>query len=179
VAIANAPILDLRGVVRIEHDEASTPGLNVARFITTRTHEGLRGAYITNPSMMVESGSDFELLQYRRVWDRAYRVLRAAMLPFLSQDLDVNPADVASPLVPGAIDEVDAEMIEQKAVDALGDALLRTRPKHASAVGATVDRTTDFLTTRDLDVSFTVTPHGYVKSITGRLGFLNPARAAA
>jgi len=169
----------LPGVVRIEHDEASTPGLNVARFITTRTHEGLRGAYITNPSMMVESGSDFELLQYRRVWDRAYRVLRAAMLPFLSQDLDVNPADVASPLVPGAIDEVDAEMIEQKAVDALGDALLRTRPKHASAVGATVDRTTDFLTTRDLDVSFTVTPHGYVKSITGRLGFLNPARAAA
>lgn len=168
----------LPGVLRIHHDEASVPGLNASRFITARTHEGRIGYYLTNPNGMVESGSDFELLQYRRVWDRAYRVLRRTLLPFLSQDLEVNPAGVPSPLVAGGIDEVDAGNIERKAVDALEEALVKTTPRHATTAGATVDRTTNFLSTRDLSVAFTVQPKGYVKSINGTLGFVNPARTA-
>ena len=164
--------------MRNHHDEASVPGLNASRFITARTHEGRIGYYLTNPNGMVESGSDFELLQYRRVWDRAYRVLRRTLLPFLSQDLEVNPAGVPSPLVAGGIDEVDAGNIERKAVDALEEALVKTTPRHATTAGATVDRTTNFLSTRDLSVAFTVQPKGYVKSINGTLGFVNPARTA-
>lgn len=168
----------LPGVVRIHHDEANVPGLNVARFITARTHEGRTGFYVTNPNVMCETGSDFELLQYRRVWDRAFRTVRRAVLPFLSQDLEVNPVGVAAPLVAGGLDEVDAGNIERKTVDALEEALVKTTPKHASAVGASVDRTTDFLSTRELSVAWTVQPKGYVKGIRGTLGFINPARVA-
>ena len=168
----------LPGVLRIHHDEANTPGLNASRFITARTHEGRAGFYLTNPNAMVESGSDFELLQYRRVWDRGYRVLRRVLLPFLSQDLEVNPEGVAAPLVAGGLDEVDAGNIERKAVDALEDALVRTTPKHATTAGASVDRTTDFLSTRALTVAFTVQPKGYVKAINATLGFVNPSRTA-
>jgi hypothetical protein len=169
----------LPGVLRIHHDEASVPGLNVARFITARTHEGRTGFYLTNPNVMSENGSDFELLQYRRVWDRAYRIVRRATLPFLSQDIEVNPAGVASPLVAGGIDEVEAGNIEDKTVDALEDGLVKTTPKHATVVGASVDRTTNFLSTRNLVVQWTVQPKGYIKAITGTLGFTNPARTAA
>lgn len=168
----------LPGVLRLHHDEANVPGLNVARFITARTHDGRAGFYLTNPNVMVESGSDFELLQYRRVWDRAYRVLRRTLLPFLSQDLEVNPVGAPAPLVAGGIDEVDAGNVERKAVDALEEALVKTTPKHATLVGATVDRTTNFLTTRELVVAWIVQPKGYVKAIRGTLGFTNPARTA-
>lgn len=166
----------LPGVLAITHDEDSTPDLNEARFITTRQHQGLPGYYITNPLMMAAPGSDFALLQRRRVWDRAYRVLRRTVLPFLSTDLLVNPADVSSPLVPGAIDEVDAATIEDRATDALTDALLRSTPRHVTAVSVLVDRSTNLLSTEELIVTFDITPKSYAKRIRGRLGFINPGR---
>lgn len=169
----------LPGVQRLHHDEDAVPGLNAARFVTARRHEGLTGYYLTNPVTMAAPGSDFELLQYRRVWDRAYRVLRRVYTPVLSQDFLTNPADVQAPLVAGAIDEVEAAELEDRGRDALGDALLRTRPRHATEVDVTVDRSTNFTVTRELIVDFAVTPKGYAKSIRGTLGFINPARVAS
>lgn len=166
----------LPGVLAITHDEDSTPDLNEARFITTRQHQGLPGYYITNPLMMAAPGSDYALLQRRRVWDRAYRVLRRTVLPFLSTDLLVNPASVSSPLVPGAIDEVDAATIEDRATDALTDALLRSTPRHATEVSVLVDRSNNLLSTEELGVDFEVAPKAYAKTIRGRLGFRNPGR---
>lgn len=166
------------GVVQLHHNEDSQPGLNFARFITARTHQGLTGFYLTNPVSMAAPGSDYELLQHRRVWDRAFRVLRRTMLPALSQDFAVNPEDVQEPLVPGAIDEAEAVALEDRGADALTEALLRTRPQHASEVAVSVDRAQNLLTSRNLIVGFELTPKGYAKSITGRLGFVNPARVA-
>lgn len=166
----------LPGVLSITHDEDSTPDLNEARFITTRQHQGLPGYYITNPLMMAAVGGDYALLQRRRVWDRAYRVLRRTVLPFLSTDLLVNPASVSSPLVPGAIDEVDAATIEDRATDALTDALLRSTPRHVTEVSVLVDRSNNLLSTEELIVTFDITPKAYAKTIRGRLGFRNPGR---
>lgn len=167
----------LPGVLSITHDEDSSPDLNAARFITTRQHQGLPGYYLTNPLMMATPGSDFALLQRRRVWDRAYRVLRRVVLPFLSADLNVNPAGVDAPLVAGGIDEIDAGTIEDRATDALSDALVTSTPRHVSAVAVTVDRSNNVLTTEELNVDFSITPKAYAKTIRGRLGFTNPARA--
>jgi len=168
----------LPGVSRIYHDEDAVPGLNAARFTTLRQHQGRTGFYVTNPVTMAEAGSDFELLQYRRVWDRAYRVLRFAMLPSLSGGLLVNPATVSAPLVPGAIDEVDAGVLEDIGNLALNEALVKTTPQHASAVTVAVDRSNNLLTTREVRVGWGITPLSYAKAITGTLGFINPARVA-
>ena len=168
----------LPGVTRLYHDEDAVPGLNATRFTTARQHQGRTGFYLTNPVTMAEAGSDFELLQYRRVWDRAYRVLRFAMLPSLSSSLLVNPATVASPLVPGAIDEVDAGILEDTGREALSEALVKTSPQHATAVSVTVDRSNNILTTREVRVAWGITPLGYAKTLTGTLGFINPARVA-
>ena len=43
----------------------------------------------------------------------------------------VNPADVDAPLVPGAVDEAEAAAIEAAGRNALNEALVRTRPRHA------------------------------------------------
>lgn len=169
----------LPGVQRLHHDEDAVPGLNIARFVTARRHEGIVGFFLTNPVTMAAPGSDFELLQYRRVWDRAYRVVRRVFTPALSQDFITNPADVQAPLVPGAIDEVEAADLEERGKDALSDALLRSRPRHATAVDVSVDRLTTFTVTRELLVDFAVTPKGYAKRISGTLGFINPARVAS
>jgi hypothetical protein len=168
---------NLPGVLSITHDEDSSPDLNAARFITTRQHQGLPGYYITNPLLMAAPGSDFALLQRRRVWDRAYRVLRRVVLPFLSADLNVNPAGVDAPLTAGGIDEIDAGTIEDRATDALSDALIKSTPQHVSGVSVTVDRSNNILTTEELIVDFSIVPKAYAKTIRGRLGFTNPARA--
>lgn len=168
----------LPGVLAIQHDEDARPGLNFARFITARTHQGFAGYYLTNPVSMAVPGSDFELLQHRRVWDRAYRALRGQLTRLLSQDLLVNPADVDPPLVPGAVDEVEAAAIEAAGRNALNDALVRTRPRHATAADVTVDRTQNLISTEEIAVDFAITPKGYVKAIRGSLGFTNPARTA-
>ena len=166
----------LPGVRAIDHDEDATPGLNAARFTTLRQHQGRRGYYITNPLTMAEAGSDYQLLQYRRVWDRAYRVVRAAGLGFLSADVLVNPSGVQAPLVPGAIDEVDAGNFEELTRDALMESLVRTTPRHATDVEVTVDRSNNVLSTQLLNVDWAITPKGYLKRISGRLGFENPGR---
>ena len=167
----------LPSVTAIYHDEEANPGLNAGRFITLRQHQGLPGYYITNPLLMAAPDSDFQLLQYRRVWDRAFRVLRRVMLRYLSQDLALNPPGVQAPLFAGGLDEIDAGNIEDAASDALNTALVQTTPRHATAITVAVNRTNDVLATQELDVTFGIQPKGYAKKITNRLGFINPARS--
>ena len=167
----------LPSVTAIYHDEDANPGLNAGRFITLRQHQGLPGYYITNPLLMAAPDSDFQLLQYRRVWDRAFRVLRRVMLRYLSQDLALNPPGVQAPLFAGGLDEIDAGNIEDAASDALRTALVQSTPRHVTDVTAAVNRTNNVLSTQELDVTFGIQPKGYAKKIVARLGFINPSRS--
>lgn len=156
------------GVVALVRDEFRTPGMDVARFCTMRTHIGLPGFYITNGRLLSSNLSDFQYIQHRRVMDVACRTVRAGQLHYLNDSVRVNKTT-------GLILDSDAN-----AIDSYLTGLLRitvTQPGFASDASAQVDRTVNILSTNTLVVGYRVIPLGYLKTITGTIGFFNPTLA--
>lgn len=168
-ALKNIPSASIvTGVTPLTRDEQATPGLDAARFATLRTIIGVQGYYIANPNLMAPVGSDFKLLQYRRVMDIACTTARQALLPYLNDSVRTK-AD-------GTIDERDAKNIEAATDSALRNAL--TRPGYASDVSAAVSRSEVMTSTNTLRETVRVQTLAYNKIIAVDIGFLNPALAA-
>jgi hypothetical protein len=142
--------------------------LDANRFVTMRTLAGKQGYFITNGNMMSPNGSDFNLVQRRRVMDIACTVTRTALLDYLSGSVRVNKAT-------GFIDERDAQKIEGRVNSILRDALVA--PGFATAGTCVLNRTTNLLSTSTEPVSVRVVPLAYLKTIAVTMGFSNPALA--
>jgi hypothetical protein len=150
----------------IEHDEAVSPGLDDARFITLRSWDGYPGVYITRPRIMSTDGSDFQIIPNRRVLNLAALVLRSYFIRRLNRPIRINPAT-------GFILEADALEIEGAAKQAMRDALM-AKPK-ASGVDFILSRTDNLLATKTLTGTARVIPLAYPEFINVQLGFFNPA----
>jgi hypothetical protein len=154
----------------VYHDEQVNPGLDAARFLTATTRVGEAGLFIKNPNMMAPAGSDYSLLQFRRVMDKASRISRAFWLKFLSLDVRLDPKT-------GYILEKDAADGERRSTRALANGLITEG--NASAV-RTVAARDDVLTGAGarFHVKIRILPKGYLKDIELDLAFENPALAA-
>jgi hypothetical protein len=166
--VASGPLSEIASLSSTD-DARVDPTADTARFSTLRTHIGLTGFYITQGLMMAATGSDFRLVQARRVIDKACATTRARLLRYLNSSVRVNAN--------GTIDEVDARNIESDVTTALRDALVG--PGDATAVTAVIDRTTNVVTTSKIVVRVRVTPRGYLKTIEAEIAFQNPAVAVA
>lgn len=156
----------LPGINSLYRDEFATPGLDSARFTTLRTIIGRAGYWVTNGRLMAAEGSDYDLVQNRRVMDKACRVARNAALQFLNDNVLVDPAT-------GYISEIEAQKIEAFISAQLAASLVTTG--NATDVQAIVRRDNNILSDRTLYVSIRVLPVAYVKYIEIDIGFRNPA----
>lgn len=156
----------IRNVASLYRDEQKTQFLDAQRFTTMRTIPGRAGYYITNGNMMAASGSDFNLVQRRRVMDAACRITRQAELPYLNGSVRVSPTT-------GYIDERDAQQFEGKVNSQLTSGVVSTGDASASSV--VVNRSANILSTSTLPVTVRITPLGYMKYISTNIGFTNPA----
>jgi hypothetical protein len=159
----------LAGVASLVRDERVTEGLDAARFTTARTIVGRQGYYLTRGRLLAPAGSDYALIQNRRVMDIASSVARDRALRFLNSKIPVNAN--------GTIQDASA-----KAIEAYIEAGLRgelTQREDATDVSVAVDRTTNILSTGLLKVRVRVRPYGYASSIEVELGFTSPSVAAA
>src|SRR5512133_89228 len=68
-----AAVIDgpLPGVVALLRDERASEGLDAGRFTTARTIIGRQGYYLTRGRILAAAGSDYSLIQNRRVMDIA------------------------------------------------------------------------------------------------------------
>lgn len=64
--------------------------LKNAGYVTARKIIGLNGIYITSGQMMSEAGSDYNLVERRRVMDKACRQIRSAQLFYLNDVVKVG-----------------------------------------------------------------------------------------
>ena len=64
--------------------------LKNAGFVTVRKYAGLNGIYITSGRMMSEEGSDFDMVERRRVMDKACRNLYIAQLPSVNDTVFIG-----------------------------------------------------------------------------------------
>ncbi len=162
-AVSIGPVPNVRSLYR---DERRTPALDAGRFATMRTFVDFAGYYVTNGNMMAPSGSDFSLVQYRRVMDRACQVVRAFEIPLLSEEVRID-------LKTGYIDERDAQAFEAKGNSALATALVAT--KDASGATVSMSRTTNLLSSGSEPVQVSIVPLAYLKELDNTIGFSNPA----
>lgn len=154
------------GIVSLVRDEYKTPGLDASGFVTSRTHVGKTGFYLTHGRLMVAAGSDFKYLQYGRVMDIACAEIRAAQLEFLNDSVRVTRST-------GRILEIDANNVESYIEGRVRSKV--TEPGYASSVSVEVERTTNVLTTQKLVVRYRIVPLAYFKTIEGEVAFTNPA----
>lgn len=171
----------LARVTAIQRDESLTQALDAARFLTLRTWSGLQGFYATSSVTMAANGSDFSSLQNGQVMDIGATIGHAVMAKEVGDTLRTNPASSVAPLVPGAIDDRDANAIVIAALAALKKALLAsngTQKPAASDVDFVINRTTNVISTRELLYSVRIQPDAYSDFIQGDYGFVNPALSA-
>ena len=151
------------------HDERVRPGLTAANFITLRTFTITgQAAYITNPCLMSAPGSDFDLVQKRRVMNVVERVLY-----FFSVTLDLSAEGTVDPET-GFISETAARDIEIDIREALKTALGPAISNPDDPALFILSRTDPVLTNGGkLTGSSRVTPLFYIKGLTISVGFKN------
>lgn len=149
-----------------EHDETLNPGLDDLRFCVLRSIAGFPGVYVNNPNIMATPGSDFSLIQYRRVMDIACTVTKFTLTLRLNSSVKVDATT-------GFIIEQDALDIEAAVKSALTIALLA--PGFASSINFVLSRVDNILSTKTLTGSARIVPLGYLKTINVDIGFNNPA----
>jgi hypothetical protein len=150
-------------------DERASEGLDAARFTTARTIVGRQGYYLTRGRILAPAGSDYSLIQNRRVMDIASSVARDRALRFLNSKVPVNAN--------GTIQDASASAIEAYIESGLRGEL--TEREDATDVSVEVDRVTNILSTGLLKIRVRVRPYGYASSIEVELGFTSPSIAAA
>lgn len=164
------PANPLANVMSLYRDEAATPFLDGQRFTTLTSIRGLDGYYVTNGNMMAPTGSDFYLVQYRRLIDRVEAVMRSRLLVLLSAKTRTDPGPGPTT---GTIHPLDRSRVEKDlkhycdlAVVATGD---------AQDTEFQVSPTELIISTGNFPVTGGVEPFGYNKTITGTLGLVNPS----
>lgn len=154
----------LPSVVAIYRNENAVPALDEARFCSLRTYDGLPGFYITGAHTMATLDSDYLRLANRRVISEACTITRAAALLYVEDDLRLDP-------VTGKILEVVAKQIEADINGKLNAAMINKSPPDASAVRVSVDRNSNLLQTKTLQLTVRVLPKGYSSYINVDMGF--------
>jgi hypothetical protein len=149
----------------IYHDEYSDPGLDGARFITATSIPGFPGMYITNPNLMAQPSSDFELLQFGHVIDKFCKILYAFFANELSDSVRVSSST-------GFILDADASNLEHQCQAAIDAGLVS--PGDVSAASVAITRNNNILSTKELIVTGLVVPLAYLKSIPITVAFQNP-----
>lgn len=64
--------------------------LKNAGYVTARKYAGRKGVYITSGQMMSEEGSDYDLVERRRVMDKACRNIYVAQLPAVNDTVSIG-----------------------------------------------------------------------------------------
>lgn len=136
--------------------------LKNAGYVTARTIIGLTGIYVTSGEMMSEEGSDFDLVERRRVMDKACRQVRAAQLVWVNDAVKVG-AD-GSP-----------EGIEMLVAQSESPLKTMITNGEISSGEVVVPDGQNILSTKKINTKVRIVPLGKVAYIENEIAFSNPA----
>lgn len=155
------------------HDEFNAPGLDAARFITSRSFPGIDpiAYYITDCPTMAAADSDYARLTACLVVDEACHVAYPAMLKFLSKRFEVDPDT-------GYLVERDAVAAEQFVAAKLSKGIVQTGD--ATGIAVEVGRDDDLrIAPPTLNWELRVFTWVYPKGINVNIGVTPPSIAFA
>lgn len=146
----------------IYHDERLNPGLDAARFCSAWTRIGQpQGFFVKNPNLMAPAGSFFTILPLGNVMDIACSIVTQIGSQFINDDVRTN--------LNGTLYVNDALAIQNAIQNALYQNMTAVGMISASQV--VVDQTTNIQTTRQVNITVTITSRGYVLGENVTIGF--------
>ena len=131
-------------------------------YVTVRKITGLTGIYITSGQMMCEEGSDYNMVERRRVMDKACRQIRAAQLFYLNDVVKVG-AD-GSP-----------EGLEMFTAQSEGPLRIMKTNKEISDGYVVIPEGQNILSTSTLRTKIRIAPLGKMSYIENEIAYSNPA----
>lgn len=155
------------GVKLATIDPSAQVVLNTKGYIFVRSIVGLSGAYFNDSHTAVALTSDYSHQEYNRVMNKAWRLVRASLLPKVASPIAVDTDNGQLPV----------DVIKQ--FEAIGNEALSPMVRDGEISGrtVTVDAAQNILTTSTLEVEFEITPTGSAKTIKAKIGFNNPFKS--
>lgn len=141
-----------------------------AGFICPRTFVGRSGYYWSDDKMAVSPESDYSLIPYRRVIDKAYRVVYARLLDTLNDEMLTAKDGAILPAIARSIEaDVASAIIAQMGSE--GNISSDPNDPKDTGVRVEVDTTQNIISTSTLNIAVGIRPYGYAKYIDVVLGF--------
>ncbi|MDR3145790.1 MAG: DUF2586 domain-containing protein, partial [Treponema sp.] len=136
--------------------------LKNAGYVTARQYVGRKGIYITSGQMMSPAGSDYALVERRRVMDKACRLVYGAQLPYVNDAVTVGK---------------DGSPEGIKMLVAQSESPLNTMKtdKEISDGYVVVPEGQNILSTNTLKVKVRIVPLGKLAYIENEIAYSNPA----
>ncbi|MDR1175329.1 MAG: DUF2586 domain-containing protein [Treponema sp.] len=140
--------------------------LKNAGYVTARTFAGLNGIYITSGQMMSEAGSDFDLVERRRVMDKACRQVYAAQLPFVNDSITIGK-------------DGSPEGIKMLIAQSEAPLNIMVTDGEISSGSVVVPEGQNILSTKKLRFKVRIVPLGKLSYIENEIAYSNPAIGGA
>jgi hypothetical protein len=131
-------------------------------YVTARKIIGLNGIYVTSGQMMSEAGSDYDLVERRRVMDKACRQIRAAQLFYLNDVVKVG-ADGSPEGLEMFIAQSESPLRIMKTNGEISDGYVVIPPGQ------------NILSTKTLRTKIRIVPLGKMSYIENEIAYSNPA----
>lgn len=134
--------------------------LNLYRYIFLRSFVDFAGSYFNDSHCAIAQSSDYAYIENNRTIDKAIRLGRAALLPYLNSPLSFNAdgtlTDITIAAFRGSLATASAPM---------------KRANEISQDGITIDPKQKSLTTSSVYISFKIIPNGVARNIIVNIGY--------
>jgi len=128
------------------------------------------GIYINNSFTCTVDTDDYNRIEKNRTWNKAARLIRTAMLPYVNSPVLVSET--------GQLDAVTVGAMEAAGNKALRPMFSANEISGPDPLGATppftIDPNQDILASPNIDTILSIIPTGVAETITNYIGFTNP-----
>lgn len=142
--------------------------INDAGYVFFLNHATFPGIYFNDSHTADAVTSDFCYIENNRTINKATRLIRQAMLPYLGSPVQVNPNT-------GFIDPVVVKTMEAAGQKAIEEGM--SRNSELSAFTFTINEQQNILSTSELACTLELVPTGSARKISIKIGFSNPFNA--
>ena len=157
-------------VLKIYHDERLNPGLDAARFITTRTYteSAIPGQIYTTDSPTFGDPIDrsISMIEYTRISTSGFRALKPVMFLELGKNVPVNSIDLPNGSVAGSIQDAAANRIIGLCKKVLSAIWMKQDSQSVTSFTVTIPRNYSLIDTEKLIVQIKANPLATIKKVT-------------
>ena len=147
----------------IEKHAGKFSDLHEKRYLFFRNYTGLTGYYIADDLALTKNTDDNATVALARVIDKTLRLTYITYIEELADEILLED---------GKLSAANVKYLEGKIENVINETM--TNNAEISAVAAYIDPEQNILATDELEVELRVTPVGYSKIITVKIGFINP-----